>query len=65
MGIEFNFSLFVMIIVSFIISTLIIQWIWNSVMPSVFSLKEISFWQTIGLLILANVFFGINSKCVY
>lgn len=62
---ELGFTFIVLVIVSFIISTLITQYIWNLVMPEVFGVKEISFWQTVGLLILANVFFGVNYKCFY
>lgn len=57
---DIGVGLVVLVIVSFIVSTLIIQYIWNAVMPDVFGTKEISFWQTIGLLILANIFFGVK-----
>jgi hypothetical protein len=29
------------------------KWLWNWLMPSIFGLKEITFWQAIGLQILA------------
>lgn len=31
------------------------KWLWNWLMPSIFGLKEITFWQAIGLQILAYI----------
>ena len=41
-----------------VIFTLVFRWIWNNVVPEVFGLKEITFWQAIGILILASILFG-------
>jgi len=30
------------------------KWLWNWLMPSIFGLKEITFWQAVGLQILAH-----------
>ena len=38
------------------------MWIWNNTMPAIFSLPQISFWQALGLNVLANIFFKNNSK---
>ena len=51
-------SFLIVLIVSILVGVFIVQLIWNQVMPDVFGLKQIDFWQTLGLLILANVFFG-------
>ena len=32
--------------------------LWNALMPALFGLREISFWQALGLLILSKVLFG-------
>ena len=32
--------------------------LWNALMPVIFHLPEITFWQAVGLLILARLFFG-------
>jgi succinate dehydrogenase hydrophobic anchor subunit len=45
-------------VVAFAIFTLIFRWIWNRTVPAVFGLKEITFWQAVGILILASVLFG-------
>lgn len=33
------------------------MWLWNGLMPTIFKLPEIGFWQAIGLLLLAHIFF--------
>ena len=52
------FSAALLFFVVLILFILITQLIWNAVLPDVFGIKEITFWQTIGLLILAHLFFG-------
>lgn len=37
---------------------LVIQLLWNATLAAVFSLPSISFWQAVGLFILAKLFFG-------
>ena len=33
------------------------MWLWNWLMPTIFKLPEIGFWQAVGLLLLAHIFF--------
>jgi succinate dehydrogenase hydrophobic anchor subunit len=42
----------------FAIFALVFRWIWNRTVPAVFDLKEITFWQAVGILILASILFG-------
>jgi hypothetical protein len=37
---------------------LIVMSLWNWLMPAIFSLHTITYWQALGLLILAKIFFG-------
>jgi hypothetical protein len=37
---------------------LIIMWLWNWLMPGLFGLKAITYWQGIGIFILAKILFG-------
>jgi hypothetical protein len=37
---------------------LLVKLIWNSLMPTIFSLKEITYWQAFGIVILAKLLFG-------
>lgn len=36
----------------------VVQWLWNWLMPDVFGLKEISYWQAFGLMFLGRLLFG-------
>lgn len=54
----------IVLIVSIVIVVFITQLLWNFVMPQVFGLKEIEFWQTLALLILTTIFFGGHCNAV-
>jgi hypothetical protein len=45
-------------VVGFFVFVLIFRWIWNGVVPAVFGLKTITFWQAVGILVLASILFG-------
>jgi uncharacterized membrane-anchored protein YhcB (DUF1043 family) len=36
----------------------IFRWLWNTTMPEVFGLRELSFWQAFKILLLAGILFG-------
>ncbi len=36
----------------------VVQWLWNWLMPDIFGLHPISYWQAFGLLFLAKLLFG-------
>jgi hypothetical protein len=40
------------------ILVLIFRWLWNSTMPEVFGIKQLTFWQALKILILAGILFG-------
>ncbi|HOP11383.1 MAG TPA: hypothetical protein PK629_07820 [Oscillospiraceae bacterium] len=40
----------------------IIMWLWNWLMPAIFNLGEITYWQAIGIFILAKLIFGFGSS---
>jgi len=42
----------------FILFIFITMWLWNWLMPMIFELPEITFWQTAGLVILAKIIFS-------
>lgn len=33
------------------------MWLWNALMPAIFKMPEIGFWQAAGLLVLSQIFF--------
>jgi hypothetical protein len=38
----------------------VVEWLWNWLMPALFGLHTVTFWQAIGLLALCRVLFGGN-----
>ena len=40
------------------IMVVIFRWLWNTTMPEVFGLKELSFWQAFRIMLLAGILFG-------
>jgi len=45
-------------VVGFLIFVLVFRWIWNAVVPDVFGFKRITFWQAVGILVLASIRIG-------
>lgn len=37
---------------------LVVKTLWNTLMPGIFGLPEVSYWQAVGLLILGHLLFG-------
>src|SRR5579872_1510328 len=37
---------------------LVVQLLWNTLLPPIFALREITFWQAVGLLALCRILFG-------
>lgn len=44
-------------IVAFL-AALLVRWLWNRLMPGIFNLPSISYWQAFGVLVLAQILFG-------
>ena len=40
------------------IFSFVVMWLWNWLMPAIFGLHAISFWQALGLLVLSKILFG-------
>ena len=36
----------------------VVKWLWNWLLPDIFGLKEITYWQAFGIVILAKLLFG-------
>ena len=45
-------------LVGFVVFVVVFRWIWNHTVPAVFGLNEITFWQAVGILILASILTG-------
>lgn len=63
---ELVVKIILMLLAVVVISLLLclpVMWLWNWLMPEIFGLKEISFWQSMGLMLLSGFLFkGITSK---
>lgn len=49
---------FIVIAFSAIIGGLLVMWLWNWLMPSLFGLPTLNFWQSWGLSFLGGLLFG-------
>ena len=45
-------------VVAFALFGFVVMWLWNWLMPDLFALSRISFWQALGLVILSKILFG-------
>ncbi len=54
-------SIVAITIMGFVLGT-VIMLLWNWLMPEIFNLKEISYWQAVGLFFLAKILFGIGGN---
>lgn len=51
------FKVFAIAILFFLVIGLL-QFLWNHLMPEIFGLKSISYWQALGLFVLSKLLFG-------
>lgn len=61
MGKIYASAILAVLLVAFIIDLIFaapLMWLWNALMPTIFGLTKISFWQAFGLEILAGILFG-------
>lgn len=49
-------------LLSAILTALPVMWLWNWLVPDIFGLQSIDFWQALGLSLLARVLFGTGSS---
>lgn len=56
-------ALFVaLLIVVALLMALPVMWLWNGLMPEIFGLTEISFWQALGINILSSLLFKTSTS---
>ena len=48
----------VVVLILVAVLVVIFRWLWNSTMPDVFGIREVSFWQAVRILLLAGILFG-------
>lgn len=55
---QISLTFFIASLIVFLIIILLVQFIWNALMPDLFGTKQITLWQTVGILVLTNILFG-------
>ena len=61
MGKIYASAILAVLLVAFIVDLIFaapLMWLWNALMPEIFGLVKISFWQAFGLEVLAGILFG-------
>ncbi len=48
----------VIVLVAVTVFSFAVLWLWNHLMPVIFGLHAITFWQALGLLVLSKILFG-------
>ena len=51
-------ALFIGFIVFIALGGLVVWWLWNWLMPELFGMPQLTFWQALGLLALSRILFG-------
>ena len=54
---------FVFAVLAAAVLSLVVMSLWNWLMPAIFGSRLITFWQALGLLVLARILFGRRSVC--
>ena len=54
---RFFFQKFFFVLIIVAVISLVVLLLWNWLMPAIFSLPEINYWQAIGILILSKILF--------
>lgn len=58
---DFIAGFLLVIIIAFVIAIIMgfpMMWLWNALMPNIFGLTKITFWQGVGLNLLSGLLFG-------
>lgn len=50
------------IVLAVLVLSLPVMWLWNWLMPKIFGLMTLDFWESIGLIVLCNLLFDRFSK---
>lgn len=56
--IAIGIALFLGFVVFIFVGGLVVQWLWNWLLPDIFALRRVTFWEALGLLALCRILFG-------
>jgi hypothetical protein len=57
-GIAIGIAFAIAFVLFILLGGLVVQWLWNWLLPEIFGLRQITFWQALGLLALCRILFG-------
>jgi hypothetical protein len=57
-GIAIGIAIAIAFVLFILLGGLVVQWLWNWLLPDIFGLPQITFWQALGLLALCRILFG-------
>ena len=57
-GISRILTILIMVARAVTVFSFLVMWLWNWLMPVLFGLHAISYWQALGLLVLSKILFG-------
>ena len=47
----------ILVIAIFVLLPALVMWLWNLIMPAIFGLNTINYWQALGLMVLIELLF--------
>jgi uncharacterized membrane protein YgcG len=56
--IAIGIALFFGLIAFVFVGGIVVQWLWNWLLPDIFGLRRVTFWEALGLLALCRILFG-------
>ncbi len=57
-GISRIIRIVLLVVIGVGVFSFVVMWLWNRLMPQIFGLHVIGYWQALGLLVLSKLFFG-------
>ena len=57
-GIAHGIAFAIAFVLFIFLGGIVVQWLWNWLVPDIFALRRITFWEALGLLALCRILFG-------
>src|SRR5262245_6487062 len=57
-GIAIGIAFAIAFVLFIFLGGIVVQWLWNWLVPDIFALRRITFWEALGLLALCRILFG-------
>ena len=57
-GIAIGIAFGIAFVLFIVLGGIVVQWLWNWLVPGIFALRRITFWEALGLLALCRILFG-------